>query len=376
MSKKANYMYLPVADLEIDLRNDTAVESDVAQGKTFHKADGTQAVGTATGGGSSELFETLVDRSITEVDSSDLENITIIGHYAFSHCTNLSEIEIPGNIEGIDYWAFANTNIVTARLNEGVTDINYAFMNCTELTTVYLPSTLRNADCAFEGCTNLAEVYYNGTKTYWHYYFDDSNIFGYVFSQYLVIHCTDGDIEYNAPVGNMVVTFSSTLQLPPLEVPVPAEITKRLADYVTEYIGGEMYLDRVRTVTFPEGVVFIGNGFAGSCRGLNSVTFPSTLVVIESNAFAETKLTSIDLPATIESIGANAFANLNIMGSSSPINVEVTCRALVPPDLMFYALDVGSNATLTNIYVPSASVTDYQQDTNWSQYASIISAIV
>ncbi len=35
----------------IDLTQDTAVESDVASGKTFHKADGTLAVGTASGGG-------------------------------------------------------------------------------------------------------------------------------------------------------------------------------------------------------------------------------------------------------------------------------------------------------------------------------------
>lgn len=35
----------------IDLTGDTAVEADVASGKTFHKADGTQAVGTAAGGG-------------------------------------------------------------------------------------------------------------------------------------------------------------------------------------------------------------------------------------------------------------------------------------------------------------------------------------
>lgn len=35
----------------IDLTQDTATESDVASGKTFHKADGTQAVGIASGGG-------------------------------------------------------------------------------------------------------------------------------------------------------------------------------------------------------------------------------------------------------------------------------------------------------------------------------------
>lgn len=35
----------------IDLTGDDAVESDVAQGKKFHKRDGTQATGTASGGG-------------------------------------------------------------------------------------------------------------------------------------------------------------------------------------------------------------------------------------------------------------------------------------------------------------------------------------
>ena len=39
----------------IDLTSDTATASDVAQGKTFHLADGTQATGTASGGGGEEI---------------------------------------------------------------------------------------------------------------------------------------------------------------------------------------------------------------------------------------------------------------------------------------------------------------------------------
>lgn len=35
----------------IDITPTTAVESDVAQGKVFFKADGSQATGTASGGG-------------------------------------------------------------------------------------------------------------------------------------------------------------------------------------------------------------------------------------------------------------------------------------------------------------------------------------
>ena len=45
----ANYMKLKGAEpIEIDLRHDTAIESDVLSGKTFHKADGSIGTGTAT----------------------------------------------------------------------------------------------------------------------------------------------------------------------------------------------------------------------------------------------------------------------------------------------------------------------------------------
>lgn len=321
------------------------------------------------GGGSSELFETLVDRSIEGFEPTDMANISTIGRFAFANCQNITDVEIPSNITVIESEAFTGSSITTLRINEGCTQMAMAFPNCINLTTVYIPESMQFAADAFSGCNNLSDIYYNSTKADWQTLYNNGIIAA--LEQMITVHCTDGDIEYNAPVGNMVVTFSSTLHLEPLEVPVPAIITKNLASYVISHIGYGN-LDKVRTVTFPEGVESICEYFAQSCTGLNGVTFPSTLRIIQASAFAGTKLTSIDLPASIETIGSDAFANLNISGG----NVEVTCRALVPPYLDFGALDVGSNATLTNIYVPSASVTDYQQDTNWSQYASIISAIV
>ena len=54
---KANKIKLN-GEILLDLTKDTATEADVAEGKTFHKADGTFATGTATvgGGGSMEGF--------------------------------------------------------------------------------------------------------------------------------------------------------------------------------------------------------------------------------------------------------------------------------------------------------------------------------
>lgn len=332
---------------------------------------GTAEFSSGGGGESSELFKTLVDRSIAGFEPTDMANITEIGRVAFADCQHLTDIEIPSNIEIINPNAFQGSSITSVRINEGCKYCDNAFAFCDYLTTAYLPSTLQSAVYAFEGSNILSDIYYNSTKANWDILNDNDTVIAGL-TQQITVHCTDQDVVYNEPVGNMVVTFSSTLHLEPLEVPVPAIITKTLADYVTEYIGGEMYLDRVRTVTFPEGVEIIGESFAVDCTGLNSVTFPSTLRTIQGWAFARTNLASIDLPASIERISDEAFANLNRAGG----NVEVTCRAPIPPYLGFDALNVGSNATLTDVFVQSASVTDYQQDTNWSQYASIISAIV
>lgn len=52
----------------LDLTGDTAVESDVAQGKTFHKADGSIAVGTATGGGTEQDMYAGAHSPLSSVD--------------------------------------------------------------------------------------------------------------------------------------------------------------------------------------------------------------------------------------------------------------------------------------------------------------------
>ena len=75
---------------------------------------------------------------------------------------------------------------------------------------------------------------------------------------------------------------------------------------------------------------------------------------------------SVDLPSTLTSIAAQAFR------SCSTLNT-LYCRATTPPTIA--NSNALSTANLTNIYVPAASVNAYKTATNWSTYASIISAI-
>lgn len=58
----------------IDLSGDTARESDVSLGKTFHKADGSQATGTATGGGTAITPSDSSPVPLTKDSSYTIEN--------------------------------------------------------------------------------------------------------------------------------------------------------------------------------------------------------------------------------------------------------------------------------------------------------------
>jgi hypothetical protein len=66
--------------------------------------------------------------------------------------------------------------------------------------------------------------------------------------------------------------------------------------------------DSVRRLTFPEGVVHIGEQACSDCMLLEEVKLPSTLTTIGDNAFQEcTMLREVQLPFTLTLIGRGAF---------------------------------------------------------------------
>ena len=110
------------------------------------------------------------------------------------------------------------------------------------------------------------------------------------------------------------------------------------------------------------------NGCFYGCTCLPLINIPNTVSLIGNQTFVNcANLSSINIPSLVISIGDYAFYGCTGLTS-------VIVEATTPPTL---GTNVFTNDTnLTHIHVPSASVDTYKAAIGWSEYASIISAIV
>jgi uncharacterized protein YjdB len=101
------------------------------------------------------------DTSIVVPGSYGNYKVTTIAQNAFKAKNTLVNVEIDGNIQIIDNYAFMNcANLENVTFNYGVQRINYgAFLNCTKLESVKIPASVTNIGSnAFKGCTSLKSV--------------------------------------------------------------------------------------------------------------------------------------------------------------------------------------------------------------------------
>ena len=124
----------------------------------------------------------------------------------------------------------------------------------------------------------------------------------------------------------------------------------------------------LKSITIPAGVSVIGEYAFSGCTGLTSITIPEGVNTIRNSAFYGCSgLTSITIPAGVTSIGNSAFYGCSRLTS-------ITIKAITPPSLG----NLGSPAipsNVTAIYVPDASVADYQGNMRWKFHADKIKPI-
>ncbi len=126
------------------------------------------------------------------------EGVDIIGVSAFYGAEDLEVLTLPSSVGTIEDTAFGLTGLESVTLPEGLYAIGkMAFYGSDDLETVRLPSSLITIESkVFWQCHDLEDIYYNDTSTEWSYINLDSNN-----KQLLstTIHTTDGTVSPTKP---------------------------------------------------------------------------------------------------------------------------------------------------------------------------------
>lgn len=103
-----------------------------------------------------------------------LKKVTInsgdIPGYAFSNCSSLTSITIPGSVTSIGSSAFSGcSSLASITIPDSITSIDDgAFVDCSSLTSITIPDSVTSiGDCAFVNCSSLTSVFYKGTAEQW-----------------------------------------------------------------------------------------------------------------------------------------------------------------------------------------------------------------
>ena len=284
-------------------------------------------------------------------------DVQSIGDWAFSACASLESITIPEGVTSIGYRAFELcSSLESITIPNSVTSIgNYAFNQCASLESITIP----------ESVTSMGKfVFYlsSSLKAFYGKYASVDNRCWVV----------DGKLLAFAPAGLTSYTIPNGVQ--------------SIGDYVFSYC------DALTSISLPDSVTEIGQGAFVGCSSLTKfygkyASVDNRCWVVDGKllAFTPAGLTSYTIPNGVQSIGAFAFqychalTSITLPDSITQISygafnqcsslATVYSKPATPPTL---GLDVFWRTSLSNIYVPTSSVSAYKAAGGWSSYASII----
>lgn len=375
-----NYAHARVVDKNL-------VAANIARNKTILGVTGTYA-------GDPSLEDRLITRTVTSYSN---DRVTSIGNGAFSHWSNLTNVNFP-LVTKIGNYAFSNCTSLTDINIPQLTNVGvYAFADCSKLTSVNLPKTTYIANYTFSNCANLTSIDFPLATGVGDYAFSEckkltdinipraTNIESCAF--YDCTNLTSVDFPLVTFIRNYVFWHCTSLT----DIKIP-QLT---------YVGAYAFkqCEELTSVDFPLVSHIDTEGFS-SCSKLTSINFPNVKTVLEGAFMFCPNLISVDLP--VASLKWNVFStcvhliSVNIPNATSIENHAFSsCYSLVK----LFISQTDQVCTLDNtdafsqcwhirgfkderwnpeglkdgyIYVPASLLSQYKVATNWSFYASQI----
>ena len=260
--------------------------------------------------------------AFTEFDIPD--GIKTIDQLVFSHCANLTKVNIPNGVKTIGSQAFAYCAFTSIQLPTELTTIgDTAFMSCKNLKNITIPTTVTSIGSgALMDCDGLTTVTIpDGFTSVPRFLFDDC----------------DNLIEVILPNSITSIeeyAFNDCLSLRSVNIPNGVTTIEQFAFH---------NCDSLITINLPENITSIGQYAFRDCDALTNITIPNKVTGLEYGMFADcTALSSVTLGTSIEYISTSAFHNCNSLVS---VNIPEKVKSI--GELAFY-----NCKKLTTITIP------------------------
>ena len=208
-------------------------------------------------------------------------SVTSIGEYAFSGCSSLTSMEIPNGMTSIGEYTFYDCSSLTSvKIPNSVTNIgNSAFSGCSSLTSVEIPNSVTNiGNNAFSGCSSLVSVKIPNSVT---------NIGNRAF--YKCSSLTSVEISESVKsIRNSAFEYCTGLTFVNItDVASWCKIDFGNSSSNPLYYAKQLYLngEKIANLVIPDGVTSIEGLAFYKCSGLSSVEIPNSVKSIGNGAF-------------------------------------------------------------------------------------------
>ncbi|GAA0744998.1 leucine-rich repeat protein [Clostridium oceanicum] len=260
------------------------------------------------------------------------KEVTSIENEAFTDCSSLESIEIPGSIKSIGKDAFYNCdNLTSATISEGVENINdTAFYKCSALKSVIIPKSVKRiGDHAFYNCNSLSSLkILDGLKELGFGAFlhcekltsvdipksiETINEWAFAECDNLREINVDENNKNYSDIDGMLCNKDKTVLIQYIDkygdsYTVPEGI-KKLAK-------GAFNAAKIKSITLPKSLEVIGFSAFEKCQGLQSIKIPENVTTIDHFAFAFCdNIKSVFFNEKVKSIGNNAFKDCKNLDS-------------------------------------------------------------